>query len=356
MVFSHALLVPLDEITATPHLGPLLKLLATSDRQRPDATTVELTHTGTPLPDANDLMDTAEALGANGRSPVVRLGHVGFDDLVVALWAHLFPEIRRGFAFRLSFDPRDLVETPAPALICAPQAMAARWSDYPVIRSSTSREPTSLVAAALSGNGKAAPLLEFMREMGAKPATFLDLRLVEQAYVLNVGEPRLKRCAGAIRLIEKLSPAPDAGEKGKDVLARRLCELMPAARAEEILLLRNLQVSAFPSPGRVWKALETWAAQNSYSQDQDVQMLSVLKDANADGAAVEEWRTAVLDGLATAASSSKSSFPKPSGVGLRTVLKPWLLCSAMSRPIQGSRGGWLPAHRVTSMNQPLRVC
>ena len=39
------------------------------------------------------------------RSPFVRLGHIGFDDLVVALWAHLPPEIRRGFAFRLSFGP-----------------------------------------------------------------------------------------------------------------------------------------------------------------------------------------------------------------------------------------------------------
>jgi len=310
MVFSHALLVPLDEIVETPHLGPLLKLLGTSDRQRPDATAVELVRTETPLPDANDLMDAAEALGANGRSPVVRLGHVGFDDLVVALWAHLFPEVRRGFAFRLSFDPRDLVETPAPALVCAPQAMAARWSDYPVIRSGTSPKPTSLVAAALSGNGKAAPLLEFMRGVGAKPATFLDLRLVEQAYVLNVGEPRLERCAGAIRLIEKLSPDSDAGETGKDVHVQRLCEVMPAARAEEILLLRNLQLSAFPSPGRVWKALKTWTAENSYPQDQDAGMLSILRDATADGSAVEEWRSAVLDGLAAAASSSMSSFPQ----------------------------------------------
>ena len=310
MVFSHALLVPLDEITETPHLGPLLELLATSDRQRPDVTTVEFVHTEAPLPDAHDLMDAAEALGASGRSPAVRLGHVGFDDLVVALWAHLFPEVRRGFAFRLSFDPRDLVETPAPALVCAPQAMAVRWSDYPVIRSDTSREPASLAAAVLSGHGKAAPLLEFMREMGAKPATFLDLRLVEQAYLLNIGEPRLERCAGAIRLLEKLSPDSDAGERGKDALIRRLCELLPTARAEEILLLRNLQLSAFPSPERVWKALKTWTAENDYPQDQEAEMLSVLEDATTDSSAVEEWRTAVLDGLTTAASSSMSSFPQ----------------------------------------------
>ena len=310
MVFSHALLAPLDEILETPDLGPLLKLLATSDRQRPDVATVELVFTETRLPHANDLMGAAEALGASGRLPVVRLGHIGFDDLVVALWARLLPEIRRSFAFRLSFDPRDIVESLAPALVCTPQAMAARWSDYPVIRSVASREPGSLAAAILSGHGKAAPLIEFMREMGAKPAAFPDLRLVEQAYLLDVGEPKLERRVGAARLIEKLSPDSDVGEDGKNVLVRRSCELVPAARAEEILLLRNLRLSAFPSSGRVWKALEAWVAENSYPQDQDVEMLSVFGDATISTAAVQEWRTAVLEGLAAATRSRKSSFPK----------------------------------------------
>ena len=310
MVFSHALIAPLDEIAATPDLRPLLKLLATSDRQRPAATTVELVRTETRLPHADDLMDAADALGTAAKSPVVRLGHIGFDDLVVALWAHLLPEIRRGFAFRLSFDPCDLVDTPAPALVCTPRGMAARWSDYRVIRSGASHEPGSLAAAILSGHGKAAPLLRFLREMGAKPATFRDLRLVEQAYLLDIGEPTLERRAGAVRRIEKLSPGSDAGEGGKDVRVRRLCELVSAARAEEILLLRNLQLSAFPSPCRVWKALETWVAENTYPQDQDGDMLLVLDDATSGTNAVEKWRTAILQGLAVATRSRESSFPK----------------------------------------------
>ena len=310
MVFSHALIAPLDEIGETPDLGPLLKLLATSDRQRPGATTVQLVRTETRYPHAADLIGTAEALGAKGRLPVVRLGNIGFDDLVVALWAHLLPEIRRGFAFRLSFDPRDIIETPVPALVCTPHAMAARWSDYPVLRSGASREPVSLAAAVLSGHGKAAPLLDFMREMGVKPATFPDLRLVEQAYLLDIGEPTLERRVGTMRLIGKLSPDSDAGEGGKDVRVRRLCELLPTARTGDILRLRNLQLSAFPSPSRVWRALETWVVENTYPRDQDGDMLSVLDDATSGTNAVEEWRTAVLDGLAVATRSPRSPFPK----------------------------------------------
>ena len=310
MVFSHALLAPLDEIAETRDLGPLLRRLASSDRQRPDATTVHVAYTEARVPAATDLIDTAEALGANGRLPVVRLGHVGFDDLVAALWAHLSPEIRREFAFRLSFGPRDLVETPRPALVCTPAGMAGRWSEYPVIRSATRREPGSLAAAILSGHRKAAPVIEFMQEMGVKPASFPDLRLVEQAYRLDIGEPTLERRVGVMRLIERLSPDSGAGEAGKDVLVRRLCDALSAARAEEVLLLRNVHLTAFPSPNRVWKSLKGWVAENSYAQGQDVEMLSVVVDATNRDAAVQEWRNAILDGLAVAAGSARSSFPR----------------------------------------------
>ena len=325
MVFSHALLVPLDDIEEITDLAPLLQLLASSDRQRPKATTIDFVRTETPLPNAVDLIDAAEALAATGQYsryskeqgttrplPVVRLGHVGFDVLVVALWARLLPEMRRGFAFRLSFDPRDLGETPAPALVCTPPSMAARWSDYPIIRLGVSREPASLAAAVLSGHETAASLLGFKREIGAKPATFRDLRLLDRAYLLTIGEPTLDRCVGAVRLIEKLSSEPDAGEDGKDVLVRRLCELVAAATAEQILLLRNLRLSAFPSPNRVWKTLEIWVAENSYPRDQDGKVLTILEDATATATAtaVEEWRTAVLDGLAIATRSRNSAFPK----------------------------------------------
>ena len=310
MVFSHAVLAPMDELVQIPDLQPLLQLLATSDRQRPDATTVQLPYTQTPVLQAIDLVDTAEALAATGTFPVVRLGHIGFDDLVVALWAHLPPEIRRGFAFRLSFGPPDLVEQPMPALVCTPRGMAARWSEYPVIHTVTPHEPNSLAAAMLSGRAGATPLIEFMQQMQVRPATFPDLRLAEQAYQLDIGEASLERRVGVMRLIEKLSPDSDAGDAGKKLLAQRLCDALSGARAEEILRLRNLQLSAFPEPKWVWNALATWVAENSYAQDQDTEMLAVLEDATTSDAAVEEWRGAILNGLAAAARSAKSSFPR----------------------------------------------
>ena len=310
MVLSHALLAPLDELVEISDLRPLVKLLVTSDDQRPDINTVLLPNIETPILQAIDLIDAAEALGVKGKLPVVRLDHVGFDNLIVALWAHLPPEIRRGFAFRLSFGPSDLVEQPMPALVCTPSGMVARWSEYPVIRAATPLEPSSFTSAILSGHAKANPLIEFMQQMEVEPTTFPNLRLAEQAYLLHVGDPTLKRCVGVMRLIEKLSPDSDAGGDGKNLLVQRLCDALSDAAAEEILRLRNLQLSAFPAQMRIWKTLEGWMAGNNFVRDQDDAMLSVLGDAITSHAAVQDWQSAIRKGLATAAQSTKSMFPK----------------------------------------------
>ena len=308
MVFSHALLARLDEISDLSDLRPLLKLFATSDRERPPVTTVQLDPAEESLPESDALVGAAEALVMNAGLPVVRLGRLGFDELVVALWARLWPEIRSGFAFRLSFSPRDLVETPAPALVCSPRSMAARWSDYPLIQTAACGEPASLAAAILSGHEKAGPLLEFIERIGSKPKTFVDLHWAEQAHVLSSGEPAVERRIGALRLVEKLSSDPVAGQDGKGAFVRELSERLPTAGAEDVLLLRNLQLSGSPSLTSVWKAVELWMAQNAFSRQEDGEMLSVLEDATSSAAAVREWRSAVLSGFATAAESHRSRF------------------------------------------------
>ena len=308
MVFSHALIAPLDDIVEWRDLRLLLQYLATSDGQRPDATTVDVFYTELRLPDSNDLMNLAEILASPGRLPVVRIGRDGFDDLVVALWARLVRGIRRNFSFRLSFGPGDLVETPQPMLVCTPQVIVARWSDYRMIGSGPSHGPSSLTAAVLSGHETSAPVLEFMNEIGTEPTKFDELRLTEQAYRLSVDEPTLEHSIGVVRLVEKLSPNPDAGRERKEGVIRQLCELLPTAKAEQILRLRNLQLSAFPSSSRVWQVLEAWTAKSTFPEEQDTEMLSAIVDATTRTAAVEEWRAALLKGLATAAHSCKSSF------------------------------------------------
>ena len=146
-----------------------------------------------------------------------------------------------------------------------------------------------------------------MREIGAEPATFTDLRLLDEVCRLSKQDPTPERCIGAVRLVGKLSPGSDVGSDRKEVLVRQLQEAVSEASAEQILLMRNLKLSAFPSPDRVWQTLKTWVTENIYPQDQDRHMLLALKDATSDGA-VAEWRTGFLDGLAAAARAGNSNF------------------------------------------------
>ena len=307
MVFSHALIVPLDEFTRVSNMAPIVEHLAVNERSQPVAEGIDLVITDTRPPDADDLLNAAEALASSAGLPVVRVGHIGFDQLVVALWARLSPQMRQNFAFRLSFSPDDLVESSPPALICTPHATIGRWNGHQVIKSGNVHQPTSLASAVLSGQGNAAPLLEFMREIGTEPATFNELRLFDEACRLWGEKPTPERCIRAMKLVARLSPDSDIGSSLKNTLVQRLQTAMPKATAEHILPMRNLQLSAFRSPGRVWQTLEAWVAENIYPQDQDRHMLDALEDATSNSA-VAEWRTAILDGLAASARSCKPDF------------------------------------------------
>ena len=304
MVFSHALIVPLDEIARISDLRPFLEMLTANERIRPTVQTIYFTIVEGQLSESYDLLDAAEAFVSTKKLPIVRAGHVGFDDLAVALWARLLPRMRRNFAFRLSFGPDDLVEDLTPALVCTPHATVGRWAGYRMIRSGVVQKPTSLASAVLSSRRNTDSLLKFMHEIGAEPETFIDLRLLDQAYQFSMEQQTLESCIGAVRLIGKLSPDSKVGRERKDIFIRQLMKVVIEANAEEILLMRNLQLSAFPSPDRVWQALQTWATKNVYSHDQDRHMLLMLKDATSDGA-VAGWRVAFLNGLAEAARERK---------------------------------------------------
>ena len=120
-----------EEIATTADLRPLFGLLITvpdpPDALEPREVIASEAIASTELPPtAIDLVPAAEALTARGAGPVVRLGTQGFQDLAIALWFHLWPELRVRFVFRLSFGPHDIVDTPKPSLVCMPTALAAR--------------------------------------------------------------------------------------------------------------------------------------------------------------------------------------------------------------------------------------
>ena len=131
MVLSHAIIAPIDVITTTLDLRPVFEQLVTEPKVPAEVSALNIVLGNTLPPAVSELSVTAAALVARGAiGPVVRVGYQEFESLIVSLWGQLWPALRRGFSFRLSFGPGDLVETPLPALVCIPASLVGRWQGH----------------------------------------------------------------------------------------------------------------------------------------------------------------------------------------------------------------------------------
>lgn len=309
MVLSHAVIAPLMEAVATSDLRPLLAVLITVPETPNSLETSDIPIPTEPMATAIDLVPAAEALTTRGTGPVVRIGNQGFEDLAVALWFHLWPELRTRFAFRLSFGPHDIVDVPLPSLVCTPTGLAARWVGHRII-GTAGPAPISRAAAILSGAAEAEPVLRFAREIGAHLNDLPSLPLLERAYELgSAANPSFEECVAVLRLVERLSPDPAMGAAGKAKLIGRLDARLSSAAVRDVLLLRNLSTAGLQEANTLWASLSSWAAANKFANADDAALLSTIDDALSASTAVEPWRKAIVGGIVTAANSASSAFP-----------------------------------------------
>lgn len=309
MVVTHALICDLEEIAAMDDLRPLLAHLMTSfDATPPVVEPLEVTPiTGIP-PSAPDLADAARALVSRGNGPVVRVGSHGFENLIVALWGHLWPALRRTFYFRLSFGPNDVVEKPQPTIVCTPASLIGRWQHQQRIVGRSSAE-WARAAGVIDGSAGGAEFREFGERIGAELDSFQDLPLLEQAHTMASATPdTVARLITAARLIERLSPDPKRGEVEKRSIVERLVEALPTAHPSEILTLRNLVLPGIETSGLVWRALETWIERNDYLPSDDVDIVTIVTDALIGDDALFAWRDAVKRGLVRSANATGGRF------------------------------------------------
>ncbi|MCZ4097417.1 GAP1-N1 domain-containing protein [Streptomyces sp. H39-C1] len=310
MVLSHALIVSLNDLVSASDLRPLLARLMARPHAPLTIAPLELEFENDIPPAAADLPAAAAALVQRPAGPAVRLGHQDFDDLVVSLWARLWPAMRRNFAFRLSFGPADLVEIPTPALVCTPRSLEARWRGYKRLDTVTP-VPGSLVAAALTDHEESTLLLSFADEIGAESNGFSELSLLEQAYRLTTDVPAtIDSTIAAVRLVQRLSPEPTRGTSGKADLIRRLLHQLETATTDDVLTLRNLDMQGFDHAQAVWKQLATWTGDNAFPATQDMSFTTMIQDATQPSKSTRLWREAVLGGLRKAACAPGPGFAR----------------------------------------------
>lgn len=309
MVFSHAIIAPLDVVIGQANLRPMFERLLTVPRhpENFDSFDVDMI-SDSPSYESPELVGTAEALTTKGSGPVVRPGVANFECLILAVWAHLWPEIRKTFSYRLSFGPNDIVEMPPPTLVCTPRALVTRWREHRIIDSNP-REPSTMAAALLCGRSETHGMTTFAIDIGAKLKTFGELHLLEQAYRFGVVEPdTFGHTTAAVRLVDKLSPNPKRGRNGKERILGRLAEQVGAADASAILTVRNLTLDAFEPGHLFWVAIRNWVQENVYPPEQDRAFLSIIEDGTREAGAVPPWRSSVATGLRIASQIPEGAF------------------------------------------------
>ncbi|MDG9874244.1 effector-associated domain EAD1-containing protein [Pseudomonas juntendi] len=300
MVLTHALIVSLDDMCKVESLAALFNQLATSITECPSSPlTLELESAGSSVP-AADLIGAANALSASGPTPVVRLGVYGFEQLLDSLWKNLWPGLRRTFAFRLSFGPSDLVEQPAPTLVCTPEQLQSRWVKHRIVKPDD-ESANSESAGILCGQRDVQPILDLAEELGLEVQSLRELSRLERLQALLSGGENFDELLGAIRLADGLSNQPTLGATIKDRLIGRFTTMIPRARCKQLMLLRNLALPGFASTQPLWSAVEMLVSNLAFAREDDSDLTEIIAAADDKELALPHWCAAVKNGLSTAA-------------------------------------------------------
>ncbi len=302
MVLSHALIMRLDEASALPSLQPLLEHLpSTPQNCGGNLAAFDLpVEAASPDASSNELLGTANALLNAFELPVVRVGVAGFDRLVDALWRNFWPELRRSFAFRLSFGPSDIHEHYPPMLVCTPEQLQARWPQNRLIRPETGTEPSSATAM-LGGQKDPSEVMALALQLGCPMRTLQDFIRLERLQSMLAGPVAMDTAMAAIRLVDGLSPDPAIGSAKKSELLEDLITLLPYATVRQLFLMRNLRLTGFVDADLVWKALRNVLAAFDYPRQDDARLLEMMGAASTAELALPTWQSAVAGGIAGAA-------------------------------------------------------
>lgn len=301
MVLTHALIVSLDDMCEVGSLTALFGWLAPSATDCPGSVaTLELDTVGSIHAPAADLIGTANALTAQGLAPVVRLGVEGFEHLVDSLWRNLWPALRRSFAFRLSFGPKDVVEQPTPTLVCTPEQLQARWTKHHIVKPDD-QTPNSESAGILCGQRDVQPILALAKDLGREVHTLRELSRLERLHSLLSDGESFDDLLAAIRLADGISSQPKLGASIKGNLIDRFTTLIPGAGCKQLLLMRNLALSGFANTRSLWSAVELLVSNLGFAPADDSDLMEMVAASVDEELALPPWRAAVTAGLSTAA-------------------------------------------------------
>lgn len=305
MVVAHALFAPLGQMRTFSSLSRVIARLASVAEQIPAAAAIEVEDGPDDIQPAAH-SELAALLIARPQKPVVILDDREVDKVVAGLWSWLWPSMRAGFAFRLSFSPEDIFESPLPALVHTPASLAARWKGYPILGQTSVAETTA--SRVLSGAEGADPVAAFAEAIGYHAPSLAHFAHLVDAQSLTCGEQTTGSLGAAMRLVNLLSPDPGEGRNAKADLVDRMASAVVGAGPTEIMAMRNFDLQGFEDLAPLWRAVEDRMASNGVEPADLTEELPVICAGGDERQAVAEWRRAVEAGSRALAASRPAAF------------------------------------------------
>lgn len=254
MVRTYAAYVPLASLGGLNNL-PLLFSTLPSGLGAPQAPLAPLD-----LPDS-DLAAKPDARHASARFSLARLlcapdtklpllwnSAESYLPTVATLWAQLPLELRENFSFQFLFAPEHHTAT-APTLIATLPDLAGRWPSAPVVNPGDAGPlPLTPAQSWLAGSGDGVPFDQALRDFAIELPQFARLNLISSfADMVNrVSTLSFVEARKAVNISAKFSRITATSKPHRAKLFARLCTLVEAGSAEELLTLRNLEAASLP--------------------------------------------------------------------------------------------------------------
>jgi len=247
----------------------------------------------------------ANVLSSRSAFPAVLGQGEGAEQAVFQIWRHLPVSVRGGFAFRLSFAPKDLAEVPQPAAVFVPEPLRNRWSSDRLVGEDSSF--ISPLAEILGGRSSVVGLDQLASQLGVTPKSTTDLIRLNLADTLLSGSTFENVLAG-FRLVQTMPPDVGADLSGRANIVARLSHLLAAEPLQSVMLLRNVTDAGFASIEALWQALESRVAATKFDRADDTTIFGLLDDARKTAAAEMRWKRAVITGLSAARQTLQKQF------------------------------------------------
>jgi hypothetical protein len=294
--FTHVLVLEAEDAAESTDLRALLDLLSRVPEPR-DVRPLVLPRSASPVfepPNGRVGAGVKQLLErAPNSRPVVWLGQDGFEDLLVRVWAGLWPVARALFSFRTAFKPDD-ADRGDTALFSTPLAQAGRWTGFPLVRADASHAELSPAEALLAGSPS--PLVHRVTEF-ALPGD--DLRALRQVEAIDTELRDLVTLdpSGARILLRRLGSAaanPAAARDAKESVLNQIVAALPGVDVGYVHTLRNVEPGPFgASFSAVENAVTEWVRTKLPTTQAEIASWLILMEDDA----LDWWRRAVRAGV-----------------------------------------------------------